>query len=144
VSVALGDAAKGRVLIFDDDELVAEMFGRIVTRIGLDVRIVSRSVDFLEALEAWLPTHVAVDLVMPEMDGVQVLRLLAKRRCRAMIIITSGIGELVLDAARRSGEELNLNIAGVLPKPFNLAALRELLDKRPSGQLGGTDEALSE
>jgi EAL domain-containing protein (putative c-di-GMP-specific phosphodiesterase class I) len=37
----------------------------------------------------------------------------------------------VLDAAQRSAEEQSLNIAGVLPKPFDLAILRELLSKRP-------------
>jgi DNA-binding NtrC family response regulator len=141
---ASDDTAKGRLLIFDDDELVAETFGRIVRRIGLHVRIVNRYADFLEALDAWLPTHIAIDLVMPNMDGVQVLRRLASRRCSAMIIITSGIGDVALDAARQSAEASHLNIAGVLPKPFTLATLRALLDTPASGPTGSPRGAHAE
>ena len=98
---------------------------------GLDTRFVSHSVEFLKQLDEWAPTHIALDLIMPQMDGVQVLHLLAERDCQSMIILTSGIGSRVLDAAQRSAEEYSLNIAGVLPKPFNPAILRELLGKRP-------------
>jgi EAL domain-containing protein (putative c-di-GMP-specific phosphodiesterase class I) len=61
------------------------------------------------------------------MDGVQVLVRLAALQCTARIIITSGVGTRVLDAARRSGNEHGLDIAGALSKPFSPKALRELL-----------------
>jgi EAL domain-containing protein (putative c-di-GMP-specific phosphodiesterase class I) len=73
---------------------------------------------------------------MPDMDGVEVLRLLAERHCRSMIIITSGVGSRILDAAQRSAEGFKLNLAGVLPKPFNSATLRELLGRQPSAPEG--------
>jgi EAL domain-containing protein (putative c-di-GMP-specific phosphodiesterase class I)/ActR/RegA family two-component response regulator len=128
---AFDDPKKGRLLILDDDQDVATTLGRSAQRMGLETRNVSDAMSFLHQLDTWAPTHIAVDLVMPGMDGVQILRLLAQRQCAAMIIITSGVGPRVLDAAQRSAEEQSLNIAGVLPKPFDLAILRELLSKRP-------------
>jgi EAL domain-containing protein (putative c-di-GMP-specific phosphodiesterase class I) len=126
------DDAPKRLLIFDDDEAVGKTLGHIARRMGVDAQIVTHPKAFLQRLETWQPTHIALDLVMPEMDGVQVLRLLAERQCRAMIIITSGVGSRVLDAAQRAAEESDLNIAGILPKPFNPATVKELLDKKPS------------
>jgi CheY-like chemotaxis protein len=75
----------------------------------------------LRAVDEWHPTHIAVDLVMPEMDRVEVLVKLADRKCRAKIIIASGVGTRVLDAAGRSANEHGLNISGVLPKRFHRA-----------------------
>lgn len=68
-----------------------------------------------------------LDLVMPTMDGMQVIARLAKLSCRAKIIITSGVGSRVLDAAGRSAAEHGLDIAGVLAKPFSPSQLREML-----------------
>jgi EAL domain-containing protein (putative c-di-GMP-specific phosphodiesterase class I) len=129
---AAKNSGSGRLLIFDDDDAVAQTLGLIAARMRFDVRIVGRSEQFVRQLETWAPTHIALDLVMPRMDGVQVLRLLAELRCQAMIIITSGVDSRILDAAQRSAESFKLNIAGVLPKPFNQATLSALLSKQPA------------
>ena len=84
----------------------------------------------------WNPTHITVDLVMPEMDGVEVLVELAARGCKANVIITSGMGSRVLDAAKRSADEHGLNIVGVLAKPFITAAMQELL-LQPADEFAG-------
>jgi EAL domain-containing protein (putative c-di-GMP-specific phosphodiesterase class I) len=125
--------SRGRLLIFDDDEAVGATLGLGARRMGMETRVVAHSEAFLRELETWAPTHIALDLVMPEMDGVEVLRMLAERQCRAMIIITSGVGSRVLDAAERAAKAYSLNIAGVLSKPFSTATLRELLG-RPAPQ----------
>ena len=130
---AYEDTRPDRLLIFDDDEAVGATLGLIARRLGLEVRLADQIETFLRHLDEWAPTHIALDLVMPKMDGIQVLRLLADRHCHSIIIITSGVGSRVLDAAQRSAEEYELNIAGVLPKPFMSATLRELLLKPSQG-----------
>jgi EAL domain-containing protein (putative c-di-GMP-specific phosphodiesterase class I)/ActR/RegA family two-component response regulator len=123
----------GRVLVFDDDSDVGRTIGAIARRMGLEARAVCEPADFIAALDSFAPTHIVLDLVMPKMDGVEALSLLVERGSRAMIIITSGVSGRVLEAAQLSGVEQNLNIAGVLPKPFNAATLRELLTRtRPA------------
>ncbi len=116
-----------RLLILDDDPQVGRLIQLIAESAGVEARFLTRTQDFFQAVDEWSPSHIAVDLVMPEMDGVEVLVKLAERRCAAKIIITSGVGTRVLDAACRSANEHGLTIAGVLSKPFAPNSLRELL-----------------
>ncbi len=126
----------GRMLILEDDMHVGKIMKLIAEANGLEARLLTDPERFFSALDEWKPTHIALDLVMPDMDGVQVLAELAKRDCGAKIIITSGMGVRVLDAAGRAGNERGLNIVGVLAKPFSATALRELLFTAPSPSAG--------
>jgi EAL domain-containing protein (putative c-di-GMP-specific phosphodiesterase class I) len=127
--------AYGRLLVLDDEESVARTIGAIAEASGFETRACTRSSDFFAAVDEGWPTHIALDLVMPAMDGVEVLRALAGRGCRATIIITSGMGTKVLEAAQRSAAERGLVIAGILPKPFKAGALRDLLDECASARI---------
>ena len=126
-----GESEKGmgdrRLLILDDDPMTGETIQRIAEFAGLEVCFTPDPDRFFELLHNWQPTHIALDLVMPTMDGMQVIARLAKLSCRAKIIITSGVGSRVLDAAGRSAAEHGLDIAGVLAKPFSPPQLREML-----------------
>lgn len=115
------------LLILDDDQAVARTIGFVAEGIGFTVHSFDAPEPFFEAVESLSPTHVALDLVMPGMDGVEVLRRLAQRGCDAAFILTSGMGQRVLESAQATAFERGLNIAGVLPKPFRPVQLRELL-----------------
>ena len=124
---------KGRLLILDDDAAIGKMIELVAESAGFEARSTSQPDIFFRELDRWSPTHIAIDLIMPEMDGVEVVQLLADRECRAGIIITSGVGSRVLDAARRSAVEHGLDVMGVLAKPFLAEAVRRLLRREPSG-----------
>ncbi|HEY0963982.1 MAG TPA: EAL domain-containing response regulator [Pseudomonadales bacterium] len=127
-----------RLLILDDDPLSGQTIGNVAVLAGYDVEVTDNHTDFFRLLESWQPGIIALDLVMPGMDGVEIIAELARRRSVAKIIITSGVGGRVLDAAGRTASERGLHIAGMLPKPFSPAALRELLAK---SQPGADDDA---
>jgi EAL domain-containing protein (putative c-di-GMP-specific phosphodiesterase class I)/FixJ family two-component response regulator len=116
-----------RLLVMDDDPMVAEVAANIVQALGGQGRTTTRVSGLLEAINSWAPTHIAVDLAMPDVDGVEVMNMLARRRCSARIIISSGMGEEVLAAAMRAAAANGLDVAGVLPKPFKLQQLKALL-----------------
>ena len=116
-----------RLLILDDDPQIGKLVQLIAESAGLTARFMTNCPEFFRAVDDWRPTHIAIDLVMPEMDGVEVMVKLAERHCRAKIIITSGVGTRLLDAAGRSAHEHGLNISGVLSKPFSPRTLRALL-----------------
>ncbi|GAA4406320.1 hypothetical protein GCM10023089_14770 [Quisquiliibacterium transsilvanicum] len=120
-----------RLLILDDDPSIGQTMGLIAETVRFDTRFTTDPERFFALVDEWTPTHIALDLVMPSMDGVEVMVQLARRGCRARIIVTSGVGSRVLDAAGRSAEEHGLDIAGVLAKPFSPAALRALLADAP-------------
>jgi len=117
----------GRILILDDDPAVGQTISFIAENAGLESRATTDADSFFEHLESWDPHYIALDLVMPGMDGVEVMRLLAARGCSAMIIITSGVGSRVLGAAERSAAEHGLNVIGVVSKPFSARVFRSLI-----------------
>jgi len=126
-----------RLLILDDDETVGQTIAKVGESIGAEILYTADPEEFLGHVESWNPTHVALDLVMPDMDGVQVLGELARRKCTAQVIITSGSGGRVLTAAGRSAAEHGLEFAGILKKPFTRNELRSLLEKEvPRAPLG--------
>jgi len=118
-----------RLLIVDDDEMVGRTIELIARREGYEVRVTCDPDRFLELVGEWRPSIVAIDLVMPGMDGVQVLAELARRSFSECVIITSGVGHRVLDAAGRSAREHGLHLVGILPKPFTREDVRTLLNK---------------
>lgn len=119
--------SKGRLLILDDDETVGRLLVFVAEGAGFEARLCERAQDFFDAVKDWLPTHVAIDLRMPDMDGPQVLRQLAAARCPAQVIICSGAGQADTQAALLEASRLGLRTAGVLTKPFSLSSLRSLL-----------------
>jgi EAL domain-containing protein (putative c-di-GMP-specific phosphodiesterase class I)/ActR/RegA family two-component response regulator len=118
-----------RLLVVDDDEMVGRTVAAMARRDGHEVRTTTSAEAFLDAVDDWQPEVVAIDLVLPDIDGVQILNELAARAFTASIVIMSGVGQRVLEAARRSAREHSLNIVGILPKPFSHDQLTRLLDE---------------
>lgn len=123
----------GRLLVLDDDPGVAATIAFIAEDAGFEVRCTTQPEEFMALVERWRPTHIALDLLMPEKDGVEVLRDLAALSCRSRILLTSGMGRRILDAALRVGLERGLQVSGVLPKPFLPDTLRDLLGSDDDG-----------
>lgn len=127
-----------RLLILDDDPMVGQTMCVMADSAGVMARFVSNPVQFFHDVETWNPTHIALDLIMPEMDGVEVMSSLAERGCNAGIIITSGVADRILDAAKRAAAGHGLNIVGVLAKPFTAVELHKLIAGTPAtGGLSG-------
>ena len=122
-----------KLLILDDEPGIAATVAVIAESAGFAAISTTDATEFFSRIEEWQPTHIALDLVMPNMDGVQVLARLAELGCTASIIITSGVGSRVLDAAGRSATGHGLRIAGMLAKPFTPAMLRALLLSSTAG-----------
>lgn len=122
------EQAERRLLILDDEEDIGQMIETIARDSGVATRFTTDAEHFFAGVREWLPTDVIIDLMMPDMDGVQVLKRLAEEDPECRVIIISGAGNRILQAAGRSAGEHGLNIHGILPKPFSPAQLRELLD----------------
>jgi EAL domain-containing protein (putative c-di-GMP-specific phosphodiesterase class I) len=116
-----------RILILDDDSAVGQTIQWIAESLGFDAEFVTHPREFFERLGQMCPDVITIDLVMPELDGLEIMRLLADRKCRAKIVISSGMGTRVLDAAQRSASEHGLSIAGVISKPISSEALRSVI-----------------
>jgi EAL domain-containing protein (putative c-di-GMP-specific phosphodiesterase class I)/ActR/RegA family two-component response regulator len=137
---------KGTLLILDDDEAVSFTIQAIAKRAGFQVHTTTVAAEFFSLLESWRPSHVVIDLVMPDVDGLQILHELSERAYRGNIVISSGLGQRILDAAGRTADAYGLNFAGLLPKPFSPDQLRALLNQATAraAQSGRAAAALAE
>ncbi|GAB5428896.1 MAG: EAL domain-containing response regulator [Devosia indica] len=117
-----------RLLILDDDPLVGETVRMMAASIGAESAYCRSAEEFFMQVSQWGPSHILLDLVMPGVDGVEVIQRLAEMGCQSTLIIVSGVDRRVLDAAQRSAKQHQLPLAGALSKPFSRSALATLLE----------------
>lgn len=123
----MNDTGARRLLILDDDELVGVMIEMVGRLAGFDTQVTTAPEPFLAAAADWRPEVIVLDLTLPTQTGEEVLRALGDAGCSARVIVSSGADTARLEAALQLGLDSGLAMAGMLPKPFRPAALRELL-----------------
>ena len=121
--------AQPRLLLIDDEPALAEFLANAARESGFDPVITSEDRQFRDAFLADRPSMVALDLGMPGMDGVELLRFLADQDYRSPVLIVSGFDRRVLESAFRLGEALGLNMTGPVEKPVRLENLEALLNE---------------
>lgn len=122
-----------RLLLIDDEPALAAFVANAAAMSGFEPVIANEDQLFRELFHAEVPGLVALDLGMPGMDGVELLRFLASESFRGPVLIISGFDRRVLESAFRLGEALGLNMIGPLEKPVRLEALEDILTQhRPA------------
>jgi DNA-binding response OmpR family regulator len=116
-----------RLLLIDDEPALAAFVADAAALSGFDPVVASDDALFRHLFQEELPRMVALDLGMPGMDGVELLRFLAAQDFEGPVLIISGFDRRVLESAFRLGEALGLNMIGPLEKPVRLESLETLL-----------------
>ena len=119
--------AQPRLLLIDDEPALAEFLANAAEESGFEAVITARDDEFRETFLSLRPEMVALDLGMPGMDGVELIRFLAEQEYRAPVLIVSGFDRRVIESAFRLGEALGLIMAGPIAKPVRLEELETIL-----------------
>jgi len=132
-------------MIVDDDEAQGSLCRDLGLQTGFEPMVIGDSARAIERIGVFKPNVLIIDLMMPGVDGVQLLRSLGDQKCRAGILIVSGADTRTLAAAKRLGESFGLDILGALSKPDALPAIRTaLVQARDQAERGITAETLAE
>ena len=118
-----------RLLLIDDEPALADFLASAAQESGFDPVITGDDAAFREAFLERTPDMVALDLGMPGMDGVELIRFLANQDYAAPVLIVSGFDRRVLESAFRLGEALGLTMVGPVEKPVRFDALEEMLSR---------------
>ncbi len=114
-------AAKSKVLIIDDDPMVAEFASDALSSRGYEVRRAPDGPEGLRAASAFAPDLVILDLMMPGMHGYEVCRRLRAdtAAAKARILITSSKSFASdIDSAKKAGAD------AYMVKPYTMSALQ--------------------
>lgn len=109
-----------RVLVVEDQAELAGLLGRNLVLEGFEVQTVGDGREVLPLVRAWRPDLVILDLMLPGMDGFEVLRGLRGAHRRLPVIILSARGE---EADKVRGFRLDAD--QYVTKPFGLVELLE-------------------
>ncbi len=122
------------LLLIDDEPAFGRFIAHAAETGGFTSHVTMSAEPFMAKYRDLRPQVVALDLGMPQVDGVELLRFLAEEKCTAPVIIISGFDRRVLESSMRLGQALGLNMVGPLEKPVRLQELLDLLEriKRPS------------
>ena len=120
--------AQPRLLLIDDEPALGEFLASAAKECGFDPILTLDDRHFRDEFSARRPDVVALDLGMPGMDGVQLLRFLAAEEFGEPVVIVSGFDRRVLESAFRLGEALGLQMAGPIAKPARLEEVEAVLN----------------
>lgn len=115
-----------RAFIVDDDTSTCNLLNTILEPIFAHVEIFNQPYEFL-TLSLNEQDIVILDLMMPEMDGIEVIRHLAKHKSPASLILISGYDRGILHSAEALAQSCGLNVINSFTKPINTNVLTHLL-----------------
>jgi DNA-binding NtrC family response regulator len=125
------DSGRRRLLIVDDEPLILEVLTEHF-KSGYDVETALNGADALGAILRTRPDVVMLDINMPRMNGVEVLKDI-KQIDESIAVIMVTANEQVAMAA----EALRNGAFGYVPKPFDFRyldhMLATILDRLPRG-----------
>jgi CheY-like chemotaxis protein len=116
----------GRVLVVDDEPSVARLTALVLDQYGFEVDVAISGLDALEHI-ARKPAGfrlIVVDLSMPDLSGVDVLKRARELGCQAPMVLTSGHSSTDTDGVLRTSD-----FAGYLQKPYRLETLLEVIQQ---------------
>ena len=118
---------KRRLLICDDEPAFGRFVKAVAEGLGYDVRVTTEGQAFMEAYGSFQPTTIVLDMIMPGMDGNELVVWLAQRQCTARLIIITGYTPDYATHAKILAEFKGLGPVTTLYKPVELNRLRAVL-----------------
>ena len=121
---SMKSANRRRVLVVDDEPMVTDWLKMVIeqgaTAPGYEVRAAAVGSRALDIFRSWRPDVVLIDLVLPDIDGIELLRQMKAIDESPEMIVISGVGTITraLEAGQAGAfyfvEKSNLDPAGIV------------------------------
>lgn len=107
----------GSILVVEDDTRLLNILGRMITALGFEPQCVESAEQALVEIGKHIPTGILLDLGLPHMNGMELLRKLKEGKATAAIPV------YIMSGAADSGEAKVLGALGFLKKPVTKDAI---------------------
>lgn len=108
----MAKTTKPLILICDDEEGVRESF-KLILEDSYTLSFAENGPKAIEQLKALSPALVLLDIKMPKMHGLEILKEIKKLKPKVPVVIVSGY-----DSVELAQEAIKLGASDYIPKPF--------------------------
>lgn len=124
------EQSKKRLLVVDDAMIMRAIIKDIATKAGWEIAgEAANGVECIARYRELRPDLVTLDIVMPELDGVETLRTLRREDPGARVVMVTAI-----DQRAKLSECIQLGAVDFVVKPFDKERLLSLLQKYASAE----------
>ena len=116
--------SKPIVLLIDDERAYAEVIRDALLTYGIEVRLAHNAMEALEVYQEKVPDLILLDVMMPEIDGLTLLKWLREHSEKDRVpihIVSAKAQDRDRDAALKAGAD------GFMAKPFTIEELKGLI-----------------
>ncbi len=108
-----------RLVVVDDEPEFGEFVRKVAAGSGFEVEVTSDAAAFKKVYDAFDPTVIVLDIVMPEVDGMELVQWLAGRKSTVHLVVVTGYNPKYSELARKVR-------TGGLPSASSTAAPRPI------------------
>jgi len=116
-----------RVLLVDDEEEFLDIMSERMRNRGMEVVTASSAKEALEKIENDLFDAIILDLMMPDMNGLETIKAIKEKKPELQVILLSGQATL-----EKGIEAMKLGALDVVEKPADMETLIEKIKKAES------------
>lgn len=113
-----------KILLVDDEQDFLETLSQRITMRGIDVSATTSAKEAIAKVAAESYDAIILDLQMPEMDGLEVLRTIKKLKPDMQIIVLTGHATV-----KKAIEAMKLGALDLIEKPADLETIMEKIKK---------------
>ncbi len=121
-----------KLLIVDDDPAFVEFVETVAAELDYETRSVGDGRDVEDALREFAPDVILVDMVLPGLDGIEVVTALTAKRPGAKIVFVSGHNISFINAGLAIASASGMENVTTSEKPCTVSWLREVLGSASS------------
>jgi two-component system response regulator (stage 0 sporulation protein F) len=86
-----------KVLVVDDEESIRELYRADLTDEGYEVELAADGRKALLGLDSFRPDLVTLDIKLPDIDGIEVLRRIREKNATVPVVLLTAFGEFRQD-----------------------------------------------
>jgi len=105
-----------RILIVEDEKVVADTLGQILAANGYEIRVVYSAEDAVTLISTWPPDVAILDVMLPKMNGIELAVVLKENFSECHVLLFSGqpSAETLMQKAKNEGHKFE-----ILAKPVH-------------------------
>lgn len=117
------DNSQKTILVIDDEYDIRDVLMRFLSELGYKVKTASNLSETVFILNQDFPDIVFLDIVLPQLDGIEILKLIKQMKKDSVVIMMSGYRDE--SDAKKS---LQLGAFDYITKPFNMEYIENMLN----------------